>query len=101
MRSQLRSFGWRMSETLGEPREAWGRQITPVGRVLQIRWPGGGYTRHRPLAVEIRQGDEVSRLPISDVTMRSIIVIALTGLASIAFVSVWRRGINKQRRNRS
>jgi hypothetical protein len=97
---QLRTPGWRTSETRGEPIEAYGREITPIGRVLQVRWPGGGYTWHRPVAIEASQGDEVYRLPIHDVTMRSIIMMALTGLTCVALVSLWRRGISTRRRNR-
>lgn len=101
MQPQLRTPRWYVSETRGEPIKAYGREIVPVGRVLQGRWPSRGYTWHRPVAIEVSQGDEVYRLPIHDVTTRSIIMVALTGLTCVAFVSLWRRGISTRRRNRS
>lgn len=102
MEPQLRTPRWRVSETRGKPVEAFGRQITPVGRVLQVRWPGGWLARNRPAAVEIRQDAEVHRLPIHDVTNRAIAAMALAGVAIAAFLSLCRRGsgIQTQRRNR-
>jgi hypothetical protein len=77
---------------------AFSRQITPIGRAVQIRWPDGGFTWHRPVAIEVRQGDEVRRLPIPDVTSRTLIAIGLIGLAIVVLASRTRRGGNRRRK---
>jgi hypothetical protein len=90
----------RISETREKPITSQGRQITPIGRVFQIRWRGGMFLWQRPVAVEVRQGDEVRRLSIPNVTQRATSGILLAGLASgIAAVSMmWmRRKISRRR----
>jgi hypothetical protein len=83
--------GWPISETRGEPIIAFGRQITPVGRVFQIRWPRGGFIRHRPVAIEVREGDVLHRVPIRDITRRITTTLTLTGFAVAVIGSLWMR----------
>ena len=80
--------GWQIDETRGKPSLILGRQITPVGRAVQVSWSGGGVIWHRPVAVEVRQGDATRRLPIQNVTRRAIIGIALAGLLLATQVAI-------------
>ena len=100
MQRQLKAPVLQISETRGNPVEAFSRQATPIGRVVQLRFPFGGITWHRPVAVEVREGDTISRLPINDPTMRTIGVLASTGLA-IAIVSLSMRRVRLNRRKTS
>lgn len=101
MQLQRKRPEWHVNESRGKSIEAYGRKIVPVGRVLQVCWPGGEFSWLRPVAVEIHEGGEVRRLPIRDVTRRSIMMMVVAGFTVSIFVSVWRRGMNTQRRNRS
>jgi hypothetical protein len=85
-----------ISETRGEPITASGRQITPVGRVFQVRWPGGGFIRHRPVAIEVRQGDVMQRVPIHDATRRATSAIILAGFAVVVIGSSWMRRVKSR-----
>src|SRR5205085_11302645 len=87
MQQSPKKSGLQISETRGEPIMAFGKQITPVGRVFQIRWPGGRFIRHRPTAIEVLQGDVVHRVPIHNATRRATATIILTGLAIVAIGS--------------
>lgn len=90
--------GWRSYETRGQPIHAHGQEVTPIGRVTQFTWPGGGIIRHRPVAVEVRQGEHITRLPIRNVT-RQIIALFLAGLAlGVLALSVMQRRNRLQRR---
>src|SRR5579884_1543325 len=55
---------WPISETRGEPITAFGREITPVGRAFEVRSPRGSFIRHRPVAIEVREGDVRHRVAI-------------------------------------
>jgi hypothetical protein len=101
MQRLARIRGWRISEAQGEPITAFGRQIIPVGRVFQLNWPGGAFVRHRPVAIEVRQGDVVHRLPIHHVTLRAITAIVLTGLAVAVVASLLMRWVHSRRRRTS
>jgi len=91
MLQRLKAPALQISETRGKSVTAFDRQTTPVGRVVQVRWPGGSFTWHRPVAVEVRQGDTILRLPIHDVTFRAIGAIVLTGLAAVVLISLLMR----------
>jgi hypothetical protein len=95
MQRQLSIPSWQISETRGKTLFAFGRQITPIGRAIQVSWSGGsfagGFTWNRPLAIEVREGDMVRRLPIQNVTRRAILGLALAGLAVVALASSLRR----------
>lgn len=87
MQKQLQAPVLQISETRGNSVETFSRQTTPIGRLVQVRLPVGGFTHHRPVAVEVREGDTIYRLPIHDTTSRAISAIVLTGLATV-FVPV-------------
>ena len=76
------------------------RQTTPIGRVVQVRLPGASFTWHRPVAVEVREGDSMYRLPIHDITSRATSTMVLTGLA-VVLVSLSIRKVRLRRRKTS
>lgn len=57
----------------GQPIHSNGADITPLARVTRIAWPGGRFEWHRPVAVEVRAGDSVRRVPIRNVTRLAIV----------------------------
>ncbi|HEY7348324.1 MAG TPA: hypothetical protein VH599_08395 [Ktedonobacterales bacterium] len=95
--------GWRTYETRGQPVQAHGYEITPIGRVAQIIWPGGGLLWNRPVAVEVRQGAQQTRLPIRNMTRR-IIASSLIGLAITSLLLSWtqtkRKPLREKKRRR-
>jgi len=98
---EQKAFGWRTEESKGKPIAVFGREITPVERILQVRWPGGWYNWYRPIAVDVREGDEVRCLRIHHATRRATLIVVLSGLTIVTLISLWRRGISSRRRNRS
>lgn len=88
MQPAQRSPGWRAYETRGQPIHAHGREVTPIGRVTRISWPGGGLIWNRAVAVEVRQGSETIRLPIHNATRRAIALLLL-GLAATTLLLAW------------
>src|SRR5689334_13681084 len=92
---------WPISETRGEPITASGRQITPVGHVFQVRWPKGGFIHHRPVAIEVRQGDLLHRVPIQNTTRRITTTLMLSGLAVAVIGSSLMRRVNSRSQRRS
>jgi hypothetical protein len=100
MRQLPKMPGWQISETRGEPITASDKQITPIGRVFQVRWPGGGFIRHRPVAIEVRQGDVLHRVLIPNTTQRITTTLMLTGLAIFVIGTTWMRRVNSQTRRR-
>ena len=97
MQRQLKAPVLQISETRGNPVEAFSRQATPIGRAVQLRVPFGSITWHRPVAVEVRQEETIYRLPINDPTTRAIGVLASAGLA-IAIVSLSMQRVRLNRR---
>lgn len=87
-----------ISETRGESLLAFDRQTTPIGRAVQVRWSGISFIWHRPVAIEVRQGDSVQRLPIHDATSRAIIAVVLAGLAIVVLASLSMRRVHSRRR---
>jgi hypothetical protein len=65
---------------LGEKVTVGDVSLTPQSRALILHWPGGGLVWNRPVAVVIKQGDRLSRLPIVDVTR--LAQISLLGLSA-------------------
>ena len=100
MQRQLKVPALQISETRGNPVTTFNRQTTPIGRVVQIRLPGGSFTWHRPVAVEVREGDSMYRLPIHDTTSRATSAMVLTGLA-VVLVSLSIRKVRLRRRKTS
>lgn len=78
------------SGTRGQPLRIQGREITPVGRLTHMTWAGGGILIHRPLAIEVRQGDTTQRYPLPGAT-RSALALLLPGLVLGALVLGGRR----------
>ncbi len=93
MQQRLKAPALHISETRGKSVTAFDRQTTPVGRVVQVRWRGISFTWHRPVAVEVRQGDTIHSLPIHNVTLRAIGAIVLTGLAAVVLISLLMRRV--------
>lgn len=81
--------GWQTYETRGQLIRAHGQEVTPIGRVRQFTWPGGGLIWHRPVAVEVRQADGITRLPIPNltrqITTRALVVLAI-GVVALSFI---------------
>ena len=98
MQRQLKAPVLHISETRGNPVETSNKQTTPIGRVIQVRLPFGSITWHRPVGVEVRQGDTFYRLPIYDATSRVISAIVLTGLATVLVPFVIRTIFFRRRR---
>ena len=98
MQRQLKAPVLHISETRGNPVETSNMQTTPIGRVVQIRLPFGNFTWHRPVGVEVRQGETIYRLPINDATSRVIGAIVLTGLATVLVPFVVRAILFRRRR---
>jgi hypothetical protein len=98
MQPQLKVPALHISETRGNPVEIFNKQTTPIGRAVQLRLPGGSFTWHRPVAVEVRQGDTVQRLPIHDTTYLALSAIFLTGLATVLVPLVLRTILSSRRK---
>jgi hypothetical protein len=98
MQRQLKVPAFQISETRGNPVETFNKQTTPIGRIVQVRLPIGSFTQHRPVAVEVREGDTIYRLPIHDYTSRVISAIFLTGLVAILVPLVIRKILFRRRR---
>jgi hypothetical protein len=98
MQPQSRVPALHISETRGNPVETFSKQTTPIGRVIQLRLSCGSFTWQRPVAVEVRQGDSLYRLPIHDTTLRLTAVIFLTGLATVLVPLVFRKILSRRRK---
>ncbi len=62
--------------------------ITPQSQVLTLRWPHGGWTWHRPVAVLVARDGETERIPIVDVTRMAQLgllglTVVLAGLTAV------------------
>ena len=99
MQRQLKVPASQISETRGNSVTAFNRQTTPIGRVVEVSLPFGSFTRHRPVAVEVRQDDTTYRLPIQDYTSRVISAIVLTGLATVLVPLVIRKILLRRSRS--
>ncbi|MFL5627879.1 MAG: hypothetical protein ACJ788_20050, partial [Ktedonobacteraceae bacterium] len=80
------------------PITAFSHQVTPIGRLIRIVWPGGGFVWHYPVAIEVQQQGIMRRMPIRNVTRRAMITIFLTGLAIATLVRLRTRWLSSQRR---
>ena len=80
-----------VSETRGDPVTTPHGQLTPIARAVRLRWPGGGFTWNRAVAVEVFQEQELRRLPVPDATSRIITAIALSGLLVVATLASFLR----------
>jgi hypothetical protein len=89
--------GLRIEETRGKQIAHRSREITPIARVAHVTWRGGGFDWQRPVAVEVRQGDAVQRVPIHNATRRAVAGIILGELA-LGVLAVWAEQIYLRRR---
>jgi hypothetical protein len=85
------------SENRYKPLTIQGKQITPISHIFQVRWPNGTFLWLRPVAIEVRQGDVLHRLPIPNTTRRATINIIIAELALVIFVALWMRQKNLER----
>ena len=88
----------RSSEMRDKPIVTHGQEITPIGHVFQVSWPGGTFLWLRPVAIEVRQGDIVRRLSIHNATRRATTGMMLAGLAIVVLTASWMRLKNSRRR---
>jgi hypothetical protein len=72
------------------------RQIRLVAWGVRLRWRGGVLVWLRPLAVEVRHGEVLERLPIHDTTLRALVALALLSGAMIG--AAWRRGRRERKK---
>jgi hypothetical protein len=73
-----------IKETEGPAVVVQDRHIRPVGQAVMLKWSRGALIWHRAAAVEVRQGENLERLPITNSTRRTIIAIVLSGLLLLA-----------------
>lgn len=71
----------RGEERRAEPMTLHGRTIRPIARVVRVRWPGGAWEWHRPVAVEVGEGDELRRVPIRDTSRLAVVAMVAVGCA--------------------
>ena len=73
-------------EVRGTPLAVRGWRMTPVKRAVQLTWPGGAWLWQRPVAVEVQEDGSTRRIPISNITRRALVGMAL-GMALIAVLT--------------
>ena len=74
----------RREERRGEPMHLHGRTIQPIARVTRVRWPGGVWEWHRPVAVEVREGARVRRIAIRSASGVYAVALFAVGCAIAA-----------------
>ena len=72
--------------------------ITPQSQVLTLRWPHGGWTWHRPVAVLVARDGETKRIPIVDVTR--VAQLVLLGLSGVLGVLTAASALRERRKRR-
>ena len=79
----------------GEPIEVYGTTVTPESQALILRWPGRsvGFVWNRPVAVLVKRGESVERIPIVDVTRWAQVGIIGLGIA-LAMVAMIQSSLN-------
>jgi hypothetical protein len=101
MRLHQRWLKWEKQENRTAPIVAFGTRLIPIERIVHINWPGGYVLWQRPAALEIERGDDKKRLPIANVTSRTIAALALSGVICVVIVSIGERVYtNRQRRKK-
>lgn len=83
-------------ETRGQPMLILGREVTLIGRVTKVAWPGGGFLVHRPLVIEVSQKETTRRYPIPNGTRRTL-ALFLLDLAVVALALGARRWLVLER----
>jgi hypothetical protein len=85
-------------ERRAEPMTLHGRTIRPIARVVRARWPGGAWEWHRPVAVEVREGDELRRIPIRDTSRLAVVALVAAGCAFAVVASRLARTLSANER---
>lgn len=79
----------------GEPVTIGDVKVTPQSQALTIWWPRGGFVWNRPLAVLVKQGDDVVRAPVVDITLWSQAVLfglsVIFSIATLILIAIERR----------
>lgn len=99
MQRQLKAPVLRINETRGKTFETSDKQMTPIGRAIQVRLPFTNIIWQRPRAVEVRQEGVTYRLPIYNATSRVISIIFFTGLATVLVPLVIQTILLRRRRH--
>jgi hypothetical protein len=80
---------WRLVEGASYTRD--GTTVTPVARILAVRWPGGGFWRARPAGLIVQRNSSRRRLPLLDMTSALQVCIVAVGMLLLARVARRRR----------
>jgi hypothetical protein len=71
-------FRWETDS--GEPVTVGDLTVTPQSQALTIRWPGGGWSWNRPVALVVERDQRSERIPIVDVTRAAQLGVLVFGL---------------------
>ena len=83
---------------LGDPVTVGDVTITPQSQALTLRWPHGGWTWQRPVAVLVARDGETKRIPIVDVTrMAQLVLLGLSGVLGVLTAASALRERRKRR----
>ncbi|MBF6590458.1 MAG: hypothetical protein IVW57_07985 [Ktedonobacterales bacterium] len=72
------SIRWRLETGKSVTRD--GTTVTPLTRVMLLRWPGGALVRLRPAAVLVQRGGGRRQVPVVDVTRVAQLAIIGVGI---------------------
>ena len=86
---------WRLEEGASTTRD--GTTVTPLARILAIRWPGGGLLRAWPAGVIVQHDGSRRRVPIVDITRALRLGILGIGIWWLIAHSVRQRNIRQRR----
>jgi hypothetical protein len=87
---------FRRQTHLGDPVTVGDVTITPQSQAVTARWPGGGWTWQRPIAVLVARDGETERIPIVDVTR--MVQLGLLGLSVVLAVLTAARALHERKR---
>lgn len=67
------------TETVHTPLHIGAYTVTPLAHAAALQLPFGGLVWNRPIALEVRYGEQVERIPIPDVTRLGQFAAAAAG----------------------
>jgi hypothetical protein len=79
----------------GEPTTVGDVTLTPQSQALTVRWPFGGFVWNRPIAVLVKRGEQIERMPIVDVTR--LAQLGLLGLSLVFSAMILLRSARSRR----